>query len=292
MCLTTVKFSLGESFVTNGSSSAKLLLALICLGIFILPVIANISIYLALIYLRAIKDKNKVGIDEIVIEDTSSEKVQTHSVPSLKDDPDKCHKNVEEAIQRSSTKVTLLNVDPTSCTSSMTFANKYCILNSDVEIGVQKNYVIHSQGEKVFLKNVNAINLIGPSHLIINLPISTELQPIKTITNIFKDQENTGHILDFEPLNTENLELTKIRKEKESAIRSIKTNLVLICILFVVFVLFLFPPKNWQFFLTALNESVQKSILPILTTTANFLPIQSIISQYIIYLKNLSFKCK
>ena len=221
--------------------------------------------------------------------------MQSHCVVSLKDDPDICHKNVEEAIQRSSTKVTLLNIDPKSCTSSMTIVNKYCILNSGVENGVyveQKNHLTHCQGEKNLLKNVNDINLIGPSHLIINLPISTEQPPSKTIANIIKDKENTSYILDFEPLNTENLELSKIRKEKESAIRSIKTNLVLIGILFVVFILFLFPPKNWQIFLTALNESVQKSILPIFTTTANFLPIQSIINQYIIYLKTLSFKCK
>ena len=261
-----------------------------------LPVIANCSIYIVLIYLRTVRDKNKVGIDGIVIEDAISVKVQTHCAPALKDNQDSYHKNGEQAMatmQRSSTQDSLSNVNSKSSTSSNCFENKHCILNSDAEIGTQvlaRKKLLHIQEENSLFQDLSAKHLTGPSHLIINLPLHIDPCPFQSVEIISKDQDIIDHSIGIENLNPENLELTKIRNEKESAIRSLKTNLVLIFILFFVCILFLFPPKNWQFFLTALNESVQKSTLPILTTMANFLPIQSIIWQYILYLKTLFFK--
>ena len=269
---------------------------MVCLAIFLLPVIANCSIYIVLIYLRTVRDKNKVGIDGIVIEDGSSEKVQIHCAPTPKDDQDSCHKNGEQAmksIQKSSAQDSLSNVNSKSSASSNALENEHSILNSDAKIGVEvldDKPLPHIQEENSLFQNLNAKHLTGPSHQVINLPLPIEQCPFQSVELIIKDQGIIDHSLGMENLNPENLELTKIQKEKESAIRSLKTNLVLIFILFFVCILFLFPPKSWQFFLTALNESVQKSTLPIFTTMANFLPIQSIISQYILYLKTLFFK--
>ena len=224
--------------------------------------------------------------------------MQIHCVPTLKDDQDSCHKNGEQAMesmQRSSALDSLSNVNSKSSTSSNTLENKNCILNSDSDIGTQvleETPIPHIQEEDRLFQNLNANHLTGASNLIVNLPLSIEQCPFQSVEIIIEDQGTIDHSLGIENLNPENVELAKIQKEKESAIRSLKTNLVLIFILFIVCILFLFPPKNWQFFLTALNESVQKSTLPILTTMANFLPIQSIISHYVLYLKGLFFKEK
>jgi hypothetical protein len=198
-------------------------------------------------------------------------------------------KNVEKeisSIPQSSNHSHFSNEDPQGVlfpdggrASSKVLVNKNSILCSDVEVAnqvLEKQNVNQNQRDSSVFLNINEINITGSSHLSINLPRPTEQPATKSIENL--------------DLSTENLELIKISKEKESAIRSLKTNLTLICILFFICLLFLLPPKNCQFFLTALNESVQKSLLPILTTMANFLPIQSTITQYVIYLKTLFCK--
>ena len=88
----------------------------------------------------------------------------------------------------------------------------------------------------------------------------------------------------LEDMNIE--KIMQLNKEKTSAIRSLETNLLLIGVVIMMSVLFLVPSPTWQFFFTAANESLQKGLLPTLSTMANFGTIRSVALQYWEYSSN------
>ena len=114
-----------------------------------------------------------------------------------------------------------------------------------------------------------------------NSSINENLTRMETSSEI-NNCECEGIIL--EGMNIE--KIMQLNKEKTSAIRSLETNLLLIGVVIMMSVLYLVPSPTWQVFFTAANESLQKGLLPTLSTMANFGTIRSVALQYWEYSSN------
>jgi len=68
----------------------------------------------------------------------------------------------------------------------------------------------------------------------------------------------------------------KRRAEKLAAKRSLETNFVVILFFFAANIVLLIPSKIWQTYFCVVDTSVQKALLPILSTMANFGTIRSV----------------
>ena len=99
----------------------------------------------------------------------------------------------------------------------------------------------------------------------VNLNISEMLKP--TMSNILR-------------ADSENSEMRQTKQEIHSALKSLQTNLLLISLVLLLSVLYFAPSSKWQLYFTTINESLQKGLLPTLTTIANFGSIQSVILKY------------
>ena len=108
-----------------------------------------------------------------------------------------------------------------------------------------------------------------------NSPINENVSRIETIERSECDLGN---------MQTE--EIMQLNKEKILAIRSLGTNLLLFGLVILISVLYLVPSPTWQSFFTAANESLQKGLLPTLSTMANFGTIRSVALQYWKYSSN------
>ena len=114
-----------------------------------------------------------------------------------------------------------------------------------------------------------------------NSSINENVTRMETSTDIEKS-DCEGTIL--EDIKTE--ELIQLNKERDLAIRSLGTNLLLFSLVILTSVLYLVPSPTWQSFFTAANESLQKGLLPTLSTMANFGTIRSVALQYWKYSSN------
>ena len=73
---------------------------------------------------------------------------------------------------------------------------------------------------------------------------------------------------------------TKEEIERDAALRSMKTNLLMLA-LFIVYGFFPFvPTMKWKLFLLILFESMLKCMMPIVTTLSNFGPVKNVAKMY------------
>ena len=72
----------------------------------------------------------------------------------------------------------------------------------------------------------------------------------------------------------------QLEAEKKAAIRSLETNLILIAIYILSNIFLIFPSKDGQLIFCLVNSSIQKTLLPIATTVANFGTIKSVCFDY------------
>ena len=100
-----------------------------------------------------------------------------------------------------------------------------------------------------------------------------------------------GQSSDNSSIMSRQLASTRLEAERVSALRALKTNLMMI-LLFVASNLFLLiPSKVWQTYFCIVDTSIQKSLLPIVTTMANFGTVRSVAAQFwnsIVKLKTLN----
>ena len=108
-----------------------------------------------------------------------------------------------------------------------------------------------------------------------NSSINENVTRMETSSEIDKPESER---ISLEYMNSE--EIMQLNKEKTLAIRSLQTNLLLIGVVIMMSVLYLVPSPAWQFFFTNANESLQKVLLPTLSTIANFGTIRSVAMQY------------
>jgi hypothetical protein len=104
---------------------------------------------------------------------------------------------------------------------------------------------------------------------IFNIPI--------THNDRLPDQRNNETNLS---ISSEKLMANRQEAERVSAMRSLKTNLILILLVFMSNFVLLIPSKAWQTYFCIVDTSIQKALLPIITTMANFGTVRSVASKF------------
>ena len=69
---------------------------------------------------------------------------------------------------------------------------------------------------------------------------------------------------------------SRTEAERISALRSIETNLIMILWFYLSNIFLLFPSKFWKTYFCLVNTSIQKALLPLVTTIANFGTVRSL----------------
>jgi hypothetical protein len=77
-----------------------------------------------------------------------------------------------------------------------------------------------------------------------------------------------------------NEEMARSYEEKMAAIRSLKTNLILILLFFVSGTFLIIPSQIWKTYFVIVDTAIQKALLPIVTTLVNFGTIRSVGSKF------------
>ncbi len=75
-------------------------------------------------------------------------------------------------------------------------------------------------------------------------------------------------------------EMARSNEEKMAAIRSLKTNLILILLFFVSGTFLIIPSQIWKTYFVIVDTAIQKALLPIVTTLANFGTVRSVGSKF------------
>jgi hypothetical protein len=81
-------------------------------------------------------------------------------------------------------------------------------------------------------------------------------------------------------ISSEKLVANRQEAERVSAMRSLKTNLIMILLVFMSNFVLLIPSKVWQTYFCIVDTSIQKALLPIITTMANFGTVRSVARQF------------
>jgi hypothetical protein len=77
----------------------------------------------------------------------------------------------------------------------------------------------------------------------------------------------------------ENLVVKRQEAERMSALRSLKTNLIMILLVGLSMMFLLIPSKTWQAYFCIVDTSFQKGFLPVVTTMANFGTVRTVATQ-------------
>jgi len=75
---------------------------------------------------------------------------------------------------------------------------------------------------------------------------------------------------------------SKFNSEKLAAIKSLKTNLVLLLLFILSNILISISSDEWKIYLQAIYMSFQKTFLPVVSTIANFGTVKSVLEHYYI----------
>jgi hypothetical protein len=93
----------------------------------------------------------------------------------------------------------------------------------------------------------------------------------------------------------ENLVVKRQEAERMSALRSLKTNLIMILLVGLSMMFLLIPSKTWQAYFCIVDTSFQKGFLPVVTTMANFGTVRTVATQLwktVVETKLFSLFCK
>ncbi len=93
----------------------------------------------------------------------------------------------------------------------------------------------------------------------------------------------------------ENLVVKRQEAEQMSALRSLKTNLIMILLVGLSMMFLLIPSKTWQAYFCIVDTSFQKGFLPVVTTMANFGTVRTVATQLwktVVETKLFSLFCK
>ena len=127
----------------------------------------------------------------------------------------------------------------------------------------------------------NSVTKIDPfkvcrNEILDQIEVDTSFQPNSTVDWDINNLEGDSYHTVLHQKSTKD----KLEAERLAAMRSLKTNLILILFFFTTNLFLLIPSKNWQLFFGVSNTSFQKTLVPIATTMANFGTIRSVCSQY------------
>lgn len=139
---------------------------------------------------------------------------------------------------------------------------------------------------QIFLKTLTLMTfkLIQHFTTLTTMQIKIVFFPSTMKNNALTYQKNNGSVCNNSETNStifnEKLMANRQEAEQMSALRSLKTNLVMILLVSLSILIILIPSKIWQTYFLIVNSSVLKVLLPIVTTMANFGTVQSFARQF------------
>ena len=175
--------------------------------------------------------------------------------------------------------------------------NRLCNLTKD-HMSVQENSIceqslqniessVHNSRSNNFRKNTEEDEV--PIHTI-SYQNTKKLQSIPTrvicIDSEFmkKEQRNDSSTTRISKTKSDNT-ITKKKKKEEieklAALRSMKTNLLMVLMFAALGLFTLVPTMKWKLFLFILFETILKCMLPIITTLSNFGPVKNVAKMYL-----------
>jgi len=159
----------------------------------------------------------------------------------------------------------------------------YSTSGCDLKISAQHLTDLHARNERSnFSKNFDFDDIqVDPTfHNLNNHANQNCFFPSTTKNNALTYQKNNGSVCNNSETNStifnEKLMANRQEAEQMSALKSLKTNLVMILLVSLSILIILIPSKIWQTYFLIVNSSVLKVLLPIVTTMANFGTVQSL----------------
>jgi hypothetical protein len=142
----------------------------------------------------------------------------------------------------------------------------------------RKNTVAPNKPQDVAIPTLNTINETSSQSSGIHI---IETVTIQTKSNIKNIQSSTHP--DTCPDDPEEVGRYPHRPsmEIEAALRSMKTNLLMLLLFFLNFFLLLIPYDTWRVFWDLIVQSLLKFVLPTFTTISNFGPVREVVAIYL-----------
>ena len=239
-------------------SGAKITAVVICVFVFISPVCVNCAIYFILCYSSVAKAKR--NFEENL-------------------EPKKCfEENEDKSSEHQNNEVSVIDDGRPSCV----------IVNDTVE--VLANVSTSNSNANYISSEVSTSPRTTPNdnnwEEILNAGLDSNLPKARSPASAEQPSQVSASAMLKPTLSTilrtesENSEMHQTKQEISLAMKSLQTNLALISLVLILSVLYLVPSTKWQSYFTAINESLQKGLLPTITTIANFGTVRSVLLKY------------
>ncbi len=299
-----------HSFVQNVPSNVQIFLAFFLLGVYSLPIVISGIFYILLVCAQSKNFKNNVGV---VLDPNNFELVNNISncVQEKKDCDSKTKpsdvpligqheyneiKSVEydynKILMESGMPYETMTQDPNSIEDGLFQQQIYACSSKDNSLASDSIQIQTLESKTLSILTLVSKNN-GKGELMHN---SKENQKAQAVNNDFQNEEMTGNqemttneeMTANEEMTTNdqittNEDLKNVERhlaEKAAAIKSLKTNLILILICCLTLICVFFPSKLVQTYFFFFSSSIQRAMLPIVTTMANFGTIQSVALQF------------
>ncbi len=145
--------------------------------------------------------------------------------------------------------------------------------DNDFDTGSVNDYV---NDNEINNENDNGNEIDNGSDSIKNNNNDNDTEAIEIDNHFINVETKVQH--DLQDLASE--EMARSYKEKMAAIRSLKTNLILILLFFVSGTFLIIPSQIWKTYFVIVDTAIQKALLPIVTTSANFGTVRSVGSKF------------
>ncbi len=239
-------------------SGVKITAVVICVFVFISPVCVNCAIYFILCYSSVAKAKR--NFEENL-------------------EPKKCfEENEDKSSEHQNNEVSVIDDGRPSCV----------IVNDTVE--VLANVSTSNSNANYISSEVSTSPRTTPNdnnwEEILNAGLDSNLPKARSPASAEQPSQVSASAMLKPTLSTilrtesENSEMHQTKQEISLAMKSLQTNLALISLVLILSVLYLVPSTKWQSYFTAINESLQKGLLPTITTIANFGTVRSVLLKY------------
>ncbi len=285
-----------HSFVQNVPSNVQIFLAFFLLGVYSLPIVISGIFYILLVCAQSKNFKNNVGV---VLESNSFELVNNISncVQEMKYCESKTQPSDVQLIgqhEYNENKSVDYDYDKILMESGMPYETMNQVPNS-IEDGLSQQKISACASKDSSLDSIqiqtsksntlSILTLVSKNNDIGELMHnSKENQKAHTVKNDFKNEEMiTNAEMPTNDQMTTNEDLKNVEghlAEKAAAIKSLKTNLILILICCLTLICVFFPSKLVQTYFFLFSSSIQRALLPIVTTMTNFGTVQSVAFQF------------
>jgi hypothetical protein len=211
-----------------------------------------------------------------------SELFVCHEYFGVKNNGDECSTINSSCFQNASDNIEIFERETKNTTSGQQEPNLIHVREADpvLRISAQQltdQFNLHSRNET---SNISANFdfddiMVDPTFQVSN-NCTTENEMNNPSTNDNRSNKSGANSIIF----TKNLAINRQEAERMSALRSLKTNLIMILLLSMSMMILLIPSTTWQAYFCVVITSIQKGLLPIVTTMANFGTVRTVAAQF------------